>query len=87
MFRFAAVILLLPTSAALAATGEEVYAKRCASCHEQTNPRIPSRESLNKIPATRILKVLDFGVMMQVAYQMSRQDREAVAKVPGNRQP
>jgi polyvinyl alcohol dehydrogenase (cytochrome) len=84
MLWFAAIMLLLPASAAFAAaTGEEVYAKRCASCHDQTNPRIPPRESLKKIPATRILKVLDFGVMMQVAYQMSRQDREAVAKFLG----
>jgi len=51
-----AVIAILPTPAALAAaSGEEVYAKRCAACHDQTNPRIPSRESLQKIPATRIL--------------------------------
>lgn len=79
-----AAIVILPTPAALAAaSGEEVYAKRCATCHDQSNPRIPSRESLKKIPATRILKVLDFGVMMQVAYQLSRQDREAVAKFLG----
>ncbi len=84
MLRLAAVILLLSTPAALsAATGEEVYKARCASCHDQANPRIPPRESLNKIPATRILKVLDFGVMMQVSYRMSRDEREAVAKFLG----
>jgi polyvinyl alcohol dehydrogenase (cytochrome) len=79
-----AAIAILPTPAALAdGSGEEVYAKRCAACHDQSNPRIPSRESLKKIPATRIVKVLDFGVMMQVAYQLTRQDREAVAKFLG----
>jgi len=79
-----AAIVLLPTSTAVAAvSGEEVYAKRCSACHDQTNPRIPPRDSLKKIPATRILKVLDFGVMMQVAYQLSRQEREAVAKFLG----
>src|SRR5580704_18996918 len=78
------VFLLLAASAArAAASGEEVYAKRCSACHDQTNPRIPPRESLKKIPATRILKVLDFGVMMQVAYQLTRQEREAVAKFLG----
>jgi polyvinyl alcohol dehydrogenase (cytochrome) len=77
-------IALLPAPAALAAaSGEEVYAKRCSACHDQTNPRIPSRDSLKKIPATRIIKVLDFGVMMQVAYQLTRQEREAVAKFLG----
>jgi polyvinyl alcohol dehydrogenase (cytochrome) len=78
------VFLLLAASAArAAASGEEVYAKRCAACHDQTNPRIPSRDSLKKIPATRIVKVLDFGVMMQVAYQLTRQERDAVAKFLG----
>jgi polyvinyl alcohol dehydrogenase (cytochrome) len=80
---FAAIVILPAPSALAAASGEEVYTKRCAACHDQTNPRIPSRESLSKIPATRILKVLDFGVMMQVAYQLTRSDREAVAKFLG----
>src|ERR1700760_1642379 len=81
----ASALLTIPTTpaASAAASGEEVYTKRCAACHDQTNPRIPSRDSLKKIPATRILKVLDFGVMMQVAYQMTRLDREAVAKFLG----
>ena len=71
------------TAVLTAATGEEVYTKRCSGCHDQTNPRIPPRDSLKKIPASRILKILDFGVMMQVAYQMTREDREAVAKFLG----
>jgi polyvinyl alcohol dehydrogenase (cytochrome) len=60
-----------------------VYVKRCASCHDQANPRIPPRDSLRKIPASRILKVLDFGPMMQIAYTMTRDDREAVAQFLG----
>ncbi len=38
---------------------------------------------MKKIPASRILKVLDFGAMMQIAYQMTREEREAVAKFLG----
>lgn len=76
-------VLSLCATALNAATGEEVYTKRCSGCHDQNNPRIPPRDSLKKIPASRILKVLDFGVMMQVAYQLSREDREAVAKFLG----
>src|SRR5579871_4118223 len=75
------------TSHAAGATGEEVYAKRCASCHDQTNSRIPSRDSLQKMPAARILKVLDFGVMMQIAYPLNREEREAVAKFLGTEGP
>src|SRR6266852_9661209 len=79
-----AAIAFISTFAALAApSGEEVYTRRCSTCHDQANPRIPPRDSLKKIPASRILKVLDFGAMMQIAYQMTREEREAVAKFLG----
>src|SRR5437867_1872932 len=65
------------------AAGEAVYKQRCAGCHEQTNPRIPPRSSLTQMPASRILSTLDFGVMMTVAYPMSRDEREAVAAYLG----
>jgi len=68
----------------VAATGEEVYTQRCSACHDQANSRIPSRDSLKKLPASRILKILDFGVMMQIAYPLPRADREAVAKFLGS---
>jgi polyvinyl alcohol dehydrogenase (cytochrome) len=70
-----------------APTGEEVYTKRCSACHDQANPRIPPKDSLQKIPSARILKILDFGVMMQVAYQMTREEREAVANYLGTNAP
>jgi polyvinyl alcohol dehydrogenase (cytochrome) len=71
-----------------AATGEEVFKQRCAGCHDQEdNSRIPPRSALQKMPAKRILKVLDFGVMMQIAYPMNRQEREAVAKFLGTDAP
>ena len=39
-------------------SGEAVYQKRCAVCHEQTNDRIPPREALQKMPSARILRAL-----------------------------
>ena len=69
------------------AAGEAVYKQRCAGCHEQTNPRIPPRSTLNQMPAARILSALDFGVMMTVAYPMSRDEREAVAAFLGTSRP
>jgi polyvinyl alcohol dehydrogenase (cytochrome) len=68
-------------------TGEMVYKQRCASCHEQTNPRIPPRSALSQMSAARILRVLDFGAMMTVAYPMSRAQREAVAAYLGTDAP
>src|SRR5712691_8336898 len=75
---------------ALAATppsGEAVYKRRCAGCHEQTNERIPPRQTLQQMPASRILRTLDFGAMMTVAYPMSRDERQAVAGYLGTSAP
>jgi polyvinyl alcohol dehydrogenase (cytochrome) len=69
------------------APGEAVYKQRCAGCHEQTNPRIPPRTLLNQMPAARILRALDFGAMMTVAYPMSRDERQAVAAYIGTSAP
>src|SRR4051812_19402651 len=47
-------------AAAPAPNGEAVYAKYCASCHEQVGARIPQRSALEQMSPTRILKTLDF---------------------------
>jgi len=60
-------------------SGEQVYRTRCASCHDQASPRIPPRDALQKMSALRILRALDFGAMMTVAYPLSRDERKAVA--------
>ena len=59
--------------------GDAVFKQRCAGCHEQNNPRIPTRETLQKMPAARILRALNYGAMITVAYTMSISQREAVA--------
>jgi len=69
--------------AAQTPSGEEVYKQRCAGCHSQDNPRIPLRASLEKMPATHILRTLNYGAMLPVAYTMSMAEREAVAKYLG----
>jgi polyvinyl alcohol dehydrogenase (cytochrome) len=75
---------LAPNSAlAQEASGEAVYTRRCASCHDQLNPRIPPKASLQKLPATRIVRALDTGAMMAIAFTMHRDDRLAVAAYLG----
>ena len=64
-------------------SGEAIYQKRCAACHEQVASRAPSRDTLQKMTATRILRTLDFGLMMGIAYPMKREEREAVAAYLG----
>ncbi len=67
------------------ASGAEVYQKRCATCHEQPGSRAPSKDALQKLSAARILRTLDFGLMMAVAYPINRAEREAVANYLGTK--
>src|SRR5579864_1490572 len=77
-------LFLLPVAISAAApSGEAVYQKRCSGCHEQTSPRIPHREVLQRMPSARILRALDSGAMMSIAFTMSREDRVAVASFLG----
>src|ERR1700731_3383813 len=80
-------LVLLPILAVCATaanpSGEEVYKAHCAACHDQDTPRIPPRDALRKLPATRILKTLDFSLMMNIAYTLKRDEREAVASFLG----
>ena len=78
-----ACVFLLAAIASAAPSGEEVYKTRCAACHDQSTPRIPPRDALRQLHATRILRTLDFGLMMNVAYTMKRDEREAVANFLG----
>ena len=78
-----ALLCSLPSSGATRASGEAVYIKYCAGCHDQTNLRVPHRDVLKQMTAARILRTLDFGLMMRVAYPMSRSEREAVARYLG----
>lgn len=80
-------IIAVAQSSGPKAAGEAVYKQRCAGCHEQANPRIPPRSTLSQMPAARILRALDFGVMMTVAYPMSRDERAAVAVYVGTNSP
>ena len=66
-----------------AVSGEAVYARYCAACHEQVGTRIPARDALTKMSPARILRTLDFGQMMSIAYPMRRDERDAVAAFLG----
>ena len=81
---FGLLLFGLPLSTfAAQASGDAIYQKRCAACHEQLTPRIPHREVLQKMPAARILRTLDSGAMMSIAFVMSRDERRSVASYLG----
>jgi polyvinyl alcohol dehydrogenase (cytochrome) len=82
-----ALLILLPLCAtgAGAATdaGAAAYARYCAACHDQPATRAPAREALARLSPERVLRTLDFGSMMAVAYPIRREEREAVARHVG----
>jgi polyvinyl alcohol dehydrogenase (cytochrome) len=84
--RLCAAILFLAATTLFSQTkpsGEAVYKTRCAGCHEQSNPRIPAPDALRKMAASRILRTLNYGAMIAIAYTMSLDEREAVANYLG----
>ena len=64
-------------------SGEQVFQKYCSGCHDHATDRVPPRSALQKLSRERIMRTLDFGLMMSVAYPMRRDEREAVAKFLG----
>jgi polyvinyl alcohol dehydrogenase (cytochrome) len=68
---------------AQAPSGEAIYKQRCSGCHDQPGSRIPPREALQRMPALRILRAMNAGAMMTVAYPLRREEREAVAAYLG----
>jgi polyvinyl alcohol dehydrogenase (cytochrome) len=75
----------LPCTAAV--SGEAVYQRRCASCHDSAGERTPPRDALKQLSVARILRTLDFGVMINIAYVLNREEREAVANFLGVQRP
>jgi polyvinyl alcohol dehydrogenase (cytochrome) len=76
-----AALAALPSAAAV--SGEAVYQRRCAGCHDSGAERTPPRDALKQLSVARILRTLDFGVMINVAYVLNREEREAVANFLG----
>jgi polyvinyl alcohol dehydrogenase (cytochrome) len=68
---------------AAAVSGEAVYQRRCAACHDAASETTPPKDALKQLSVSRILRTLDFGVMINVAYILTRDEREAVANYLG----
>ncbi len=84
-------LALLAASAALpsaaAVSGDALYQRRCASCHDHPSETIPPRAALQQLSVARILRTLDFGVMINIGYLLNREERDAVAKYLGVNKP
>lgn len=84
-FALLTAVAALPSVAAV--SGEAVYQRRCASCHDAANETAPPRDALKQLSVARILRTLDFGVMVNVANLLDREEREAVASFLGVQRP
>ncbi|HTR34710.1 MAG TPA: PQQ-binding-like beta-propeller repeat protein [Bryobacteraceae bacterium] len=87
VFPLVSLLCIGSLSSRAADSGEAVYKQRCAACHDQGGERIPPRAALERLPASRILRAMDSGVMMTVAYPLGRGEREAVAAYLGKAGP
>ena len=67
----------------VAPSGAALYEKRCAACHDHATGRIPPRATIQNMTARRIMRTLDFGAMMTIAYTLRHDEREAVASYLG----
>ena len=77
-------LFAIPAAAfAQSSSGEAIYKTRCASCHDNADGRTPARAVLQAMTPSRILRTLDFGAMMTIAYTLRRDEREAVAAFLG----
>ena len=64
----------------LAADGDQVYVMHCARCHDDTQPRMPTRDALREQSARQIQSAMTSGVMRQFASRLSAAERRAVAE-------
>ena len=67
------------TSQTASSPGAEVYAKHCASCHDQAAARMPSRSVLQQRTSGFIFKTLNSGIMKEQAALLSPPERMAVS--------
>jgi polyvinyl alcohol dehydrogenase (cytochrome) len=80
----AALTLSWAPALAQAPSGQAVYERRCASCHERpADGRTPGRDAIQNMTRTRILRTLNFGAMMTIAYNLRTDERQAVASFLG----
>ncbi len=79
--------IFVPVLSAAPVSGEAVYKQRCAGCHDSGSGRVPPRDELKKFRVAQILRILDFGVMNNIATKLRQDEREAVAAylgIPGD---
>lgn len=68
-----------PRPASAQVSGEALYARRCAMCHDKDVPRAPRRDTLRLMSAEAILGSLQGGTMAPQAAGLTLEEKRAVA--------
>jgi polyvinyl alcohol dehydrogenase (cytochrome) len=63
-----------------AATGEALYARLCANCHDNGIGRAQNRAAFRDMPAERVLASMETGSMVTMANNRTAAERRAVAE-------
>lgn len=86
MYRTTVSLLVMSLAATGLATaqptaeGAAVYSANCARCHDDTLPRMPTRDALRERSAQQIQQALTSGAMRQFGAALSAAERRAVAE-------
>jgi len=84
LFILLAYVMSATPAAAQSPSGDSVYQRRCAACHDKpADGRTPSVDTLKAMTSSRLLRTLNFGAMMTIAYQLRNDEREVVATFLG----
>src|SRR5688500_9899968 len=75
----ACLIAARPVPASAQVSGEALYAKRCAMCHDKAVPRAPAREALRLLSPEAVLGALQGGTMLVQALGLTLAEKRAVA--------
>ena len=73
------VLFLAAVASAQAPSGEAVYKQHCAACHEDSIPRMPTREALRGLTPEHVETALSSFSMRRQAAALSPAERRAVA--------
>jgi polyvinyl alcohol dehydrogenase (cytochrome) len=79
---FATALFVSVSAVAQAPNGQALYDKSCASCHQQpgADSRAPNREGLRQFSPESILTALTTGNMYRQGYDLSADEKKAVAE-------
>ena len=75
----ACLLAAQPAPAGAQDSGEALYAKRCAMCHDKDVPRAPRRDALRLMSPEAILGSLQGGTMAPQAAGLSLAEKRAIA--------